>query len=177
MLQGRGAFGRQGTGNEKDCLSPIEVKLPGGPERWHVLSAAAGGRHSLILAVPDNDLPDKAVAQKSWSLKGTSEEGASPIPSIRPTNSTLNGGSEGDSSLLHFEEEGDASEDDGLDEDEDEDEPLTPTGTRSQRIGSNGRPPSRLGTPLMNPSRSQDLRELSGLTALGLRDHTPSDNP
>ena len=26
---GRGSFGRLGTGNEKDCHSPIEVFLPG----------------------------------------------------------------------------------------------------------------------------------------------------
>ncbi|KAL4428032.1 hypothetical protein ABPG75_002121 [Micractinium tetrahymenae] len=54
FIWGRGAFGRLGTGAQKDCISPIELKLPGGPERWRVVSVAAGGRHSLVLALPDN---------------------------------------------------------------------------------------------------------------------------
>jgi len=55
FIWGRGSFGRLGTGSgQKDCLSPVEVKLPGGPERWRVISAAAGGRHSMVLALPDN---------------------------------------------------------------------------------------------------------------------------
>lgn len=32
----------------------MEVKLPGGPEHWRVISVAAGGRHSMVLALPDN---------------------------------------------------------------------------------------------------------------------------
>ncbi len=51
---GRGSFGRLGTGEERDAITPVEVKLPGGPERWHVIAVAAGGRHSLCFAVPDN---------------------------------------------------------------------------------------------------------------------------
>ncbi len=51
---GRGSFGRLGTGEERDAITPVEVKLPGGPERWHVIAIAAGGRHSLCFAVPDN---------------------------------------------------------------------------------------------------------------------------
>jgi len=51
---GRGSFGRLGTGEERDAISPVELKLPGGPERWHVIAVAAGGRHSLCFAVPDN---------------------------------------------------------------------------------------------------------------------------
>jgi hypothetical protein len=55
FIWGRGSFGRLGTGSgQKDSLSPVEVKLPGGPERWRVITAAAGGRHSLVLALPDN---------------------------------------------------------------------------------------------------------------------------
>lgn len=45
---------RLGTGGQKDCISPVELKLPGGPERWRVISVAAGGRHSMVLALPDN---------------------------------------------------------------------------------------------------------------------------
>jgi hypothetical protein len=51
---GRGSFGRLGTGNLKDCYNPVEVCLPGGPERWRVISISCGGRHSLALALPDN---------------------------------------------------------------------------------------------------------------------------
>lgn len=43
-----------GTGVDKDCISPVELKLPGGPERWRVIAVAAGGRHSLVLALPDS---------------------------------------------------------------------------------------------------------------------------
>ena len=32
----------------------MELKLPGGPERWRVIAVAAGGRHSLVLALPDS---------------------------------------------------------------------------------------------------------------------------
>ena len=45
---------RLGTGAQKDYISPVELKLPGGPERWRVISVAAGGRHSMVLALPDN---------------------------------------------------------------------------------------------------------------------------
>lgn len=52
---GRGSFGRLGTGEQqRDALSPVEINLPGGPERWHVIAVAAGGRHSLVFALPDN---------------------------------------------------------------------------------------------------------------------------
>ncbi|KAL3132366.1 hypothetical protein ABBQ32_008942 [Trebouxia sp. C0010 RCD-2024] len=51
---GRGSFGRLGTGLQKDCYSPVEIFLPGGPERWRVISVACGGRHTMALALPDN---------------------------------------------------------------------------------------------------------------------------
>lgn len=53
-ITGRGSFGRLGTGTEQNFFSPVEVKLPGGPDRWRVISAAAGGRSSFLLALPDN---------------------------------------------------------------------------------------------------------------------------
>ena len=60
---GRGSFGRLGTGVEKDAISPVEIKLPGGPERWHGIAVAAGGRHSLVFALPDNgDLEERQAA-------------------------------------------------------------------------------------------------------------------
>ncbi|KAL4527306.1 hypothetical protein Ndes2526B_g08991 [Nannochloris sp. 'desiccata'] len=64
---GRGSFGRLGTGEERDAISPVEVKLPGGPERWHVIAVAAGGRHSMAFAVPDNgNLLEERSSQSGW---------------------------------------------------------------------------------------------------------------
>lgn len=64
FIFGRGSFGRLGTGRERDHLSPVELQLPGGPERWRVITAAAGGRHTLVLALPDNG--DLLARQQSW---------------------------------------------------------------------------------------------------------------
>lgn len=83
FVWGRGSFGRLGTGTEKDYFSPVEVMLPGGPERWWVIAADAGGRHSMCLAVPDNsDLDDEKSTMES---RGTSASSASrnvSVPSI-----------------------------------------------------------------------------------------------
>ncbi|PSC75605.1 ultraviolet-B receptor UVR8-like [Micractinium conductrix] len=65
FIWGRGAFGRLGTGLQKDCISPVELKLPGGPERWRVISISAGGRHSVVLALPDNG--NLGRRQAEWS--------------------------------------------------------------------------------------------------------------
>jgi len=51
FVTGRGSFGRLGRGT-RDRYSPIEVELPGGNRNWKVISVAAGGRHSLCVAVP-----------------------------------------------------------------------------------------------------------------------------
>eukprot|EP00887_Chlorella_sp_A99_P001925 scaffold18.g1925.t1 len=67
FLWGRGGFGRLGTGGERDHYTPVELKLPGGPERWRVISAAAGGRHTLALALPDNG--DLEARQRAWSMR------------------------------------------------------------------------------------------------------------
>ena len=55
---GRGSFGRLGTGEERVANAPIEIPLPGGPERGHVGAVAAGGRHSLVYAVPETQAGD-----------------------------------------------------------------------------------------------------------------------
>lgn len=78
FIWGRGGLGRLGTGDEKDRYSPVEVKLPGGPERWRAISVAAGGRHSLVLALPDNG--DLEARQSGW-LARRSPVGLSPQPS------------------------------------------------------------------------------------------------
>eukprot|EP01025_Chloroclados_australasicus_P016188 TRINITY_DN18019_c0_g1_i2.p1 TRINITY_DN18019_c0_g1~~TRINITY_DN18019_c0_g1_i2.p1 ORF type:complete len:499 (-),score=79.40 TRINITY_DN18019_c0_g1_i2:435-1931(-) len=54
FIFGRGSFGRLGQNDTKNHTSPIEVELPGGHERWRIVSISAGGRHTLCLAVPTN---------------------------------------------------------------------------------------------------------------------------
>ena len=86
FIWGRGSFGRLGTGTERNHFSPVEVKLPGGPERWWVINAAAGGRHTMILAVPDNG--DLETRQEVWSGRSLSTpvgRGLSPRPSSVPS--------------------------------------------------------------------------------------------
>lgn len=38
----------------------MHIMSAGGPDRWRVVDVAAGGRHSLLLAVPDNGSLKKA---------------------------------------------------------------------------------------------------------------------
>jgi hypothetical protein len=78
-IWGRGALGRLGTGTEADCISPVELKLPGGPDRWRVISAAAGGRHSFVLGQPDNG--NLAERQAAW-LARRSPTAGSPAASL-----------------------------------------------------------------------------------------------
>lgn len=81
---GRGSFGRLGTKTEKDAYAPVEVKLPGGPERWHVIAVAAGGRHSLCFALPDNgDLDERASAGHVDQSNGRK----SPLSGLSPQGS------------------------------------------------------------------------------------------
>jgi hypothetical protein len=56
----------------------MQVKLPGGPERWRVISAAAGGRSSFLLALPDNG--DLEGREAEWLARRT-PLGISPQPS------------------------------------------------------------------------------------------------
>lgn len=129
FIWGRGAFGRLGTGNERDFYSPVEVKLPGGPERWRILSGAVGGRHSFVLALPDNgDLDSRATAKWNSSRRSPREQGASqglPVAVLPGSNivETRNGlgmaGGGAGSSIVKARREGggadadDEGEDDG----------------------------------------------------------------
>ncbi|KAI7841414.1 hypothetical protein COHA_004809 [Chlorella ohadii] len=79
FIWGRAAFGRLGTGVDKDCISPVELKLPGGPERWRVIAVAAGGRHSLVLALPDSG--NLAQRQLEWAQRKPLYSSPSPPPS------------------------------------------------------------------------------------------------
>lgn len=86
---GRGSFGRLGTKTEKDAYAPVEVKLPGGPERWHVIAVAAGGRHSLCFALPDNgDLDERASSAQLDQSNGHVHRGRrSPLSGLSPQGS------------------------------------------------------------------------------------------
>lgn len=94
FIWGRGSFGRLGTGSgQKDCLSPVEVKLPGGPERWRVISAAAGGRHSLVLALPDNGYDSSSSNYHKYNnsnnnMPGLTPPASSSVHSIRSEGDT-----------------------------------------------------------------------------------------
>ncbi|CAG9462728.1 unnamed protein product [Pedinophyceae sp. YPF-701] len=59
FIWGRGQYGRLGVGADggrgsgpRDRISPTEVELPGGNLSWRVISIAAGGRHTMVYAVP-----------------------------------------------------------------------------------------------------------------------------
>jgi hypothetical protein len=60
FIWGRASFGRLGLASDKDCYSPVECLLPGGHGRWRIVCVAAGGRHSMCLAVP--------VRESEWRL-------------------------------------------------------------------------------------------------------------
>ncbi|KAK9811056.1 hypothetical protein WJX73_009758 [Symbiochloris irregularis] len=91
---GRASFGRLGVGNtSRDAVSPVEILLPGGQDRWRVIAVAAGGRHTLALAVPDNSSgadgrdPSSTPARSRSGVvgdSGPSSLGASPLDSDDP---------------------------------------------------------------------------------------------
>ena len=41
----------------------------GGPDRWRVICCAAGGRHNLVLAMPDNSDSDRAARSHSNTVR------------------------------------------------------------------------------------------------------------
>eukprot|EP00197_Chlamydomonas_leiostraca_P014556 CAMPEP_0202864320 /NCGR_PEP_ID=MMETSP1391-20130828/4611_1 /ASSEMBLY_ACC=CAM_ASM_000867 /TAXON_ID=1034604 /ORGANISM="Chlamydomonas leiostraca, Strain SAG 11-49" /LENGTH=825 /DNA_ID=CAMNT_0049544055 /DNA_START=66 /DNA_END=2539 /DNA_ORIENTATION=+ len=78
FVWGRGSFGRLGLGAERDCYSPVECPLPGGHDRWRVISIATGGRHSMCLALPVREgtgsvLDSSEVSGLSEDVDGMSE--------------------------------------------------------------------------------------------------------
>ena len=52
FIWGRGSFGRLGMATGRDAAAPVEVHLSGGSANWRVIHVAAGGRHSMVYALP-----------------------------------------------------------------------------------------------------------------------------
>lgn len=97
---------------QSPCLVCVTVSFAhiGGPERWRVISISCGGRHSLALALPDNDA---SSSQSSPSLSRTTSNrlwGLPPGEPLRGTESPVEGdaqeeAAEGQSDLLDETEE------------------------------------------------------------------------
>lgn len=100
---GRGSFGRLGTGDDRDRHAPVQVRLPGGPDRWHAVCVSAGGRHSLALALPCVDTNLDARGGGGGGGEGSSDGGGGmpppppPQPALqgRPRPSELRAGAAG----------------------------------------------------------------------------------
>lgn len=62
------------------CYSTLSTLPTGGPGRWRVISLCAGGRHSMVLAVPDGSSVDRdadaaSSARSSPQLRPLSSNG------------------------------------------------------------------------------------------------------
>ena len=94
FIWGRGSYGRLGLGAEKDWYQPVECQLPGGHARWRVLAVAAGGRHSMCLALP---VSHSLSAWKEQDVEQGEEAGSSDEGGQEPGEGGVrgNGGSGG----------------------------------------------------------------------------------
>lgn len=63
------------------------MHLVGGPERWHVISVCCGGRHSLALAVPDNEASSVSSARASKMPSRTGSTELHQLPPGEPLDS------------------------------------------------------------------------------------------
>ena len=61
--------------------------LAGGPERWHVISVCCGGRHSLALAVPDNEASSVSSARASRMASRSGSAELQQLPPGEPLDS------------------------------------------------------------------------------------------
>lgn len=75
-IWGRGSFGRLGLGGERNCPAPVLVTLPGGAAKWRVISLCAGGRHSMLLAMPDSNAIERDDASDESSDASSLDQGA-----------------------------------------------------------------------------------------------------
>jgi len=149
FVWGRGSFGRLGTGTEKDYFSPVEVMLPGGPERWWVIAASAGGRHSMCLAVPDNSDLDED-GRSTLGSRGTSVSSASrniSVPAVEPISPVTQGSAaklksempknawiSRENSVIEGDDEDADDENENEDEGEDDGSPFYDTGETSAPV-------------------------------------------
>jgi hypothetical protein len=60
---GRCTNGRQGFDAQATVQQPHQIHMPGGSERWHPICIAAGGRHSMCMALPRQTVTDHARRQ------------------------------------------------------------------------------------------------------------------
>jgi Regulator of chromosome condensation (RCC1) repeat len=60
---GRCTNGRQGFDAQATVQLPHQIHMPGGSERWHPICIAAGGRHSMCMALPRQTVKDHARRQ------------------------------------------------------------------------------------------------------------------
>ena len=50
-------------------IAKCACSCAGGPDRWRVICCAAGGRHNLVLAMPDNSDSDRAARSHSNTVR------------------------------------------------------------------------------------------------------------
>ena len=101
FIWGRCSNGRMGFAPSATVELPHEIQLPGGAERWHPICVAAGGRHSMCMALPRHTVTDHERRLTYMSDTGSSlggpgsfEErfhGASPNMPIRVISLLLRG--------------------------------------------------------------------------------------
>jgi alpha-tubulin suppressor-like RCC1 family protein len=67
FIWGRCDGGRMGFNVLSTVEVPHEIALPGGAERWHPICIAAGGRHSMCMALPRHTVTDHERRQSALS--------------------------------------------------------------------------------------------------------------
>lgn len=67
FIWGRCLGGRLGFPAQSTVEFPHELALPGGAERWHPICIAAGGRHSMCMALPRHTVTDHERRQSALS--------------------------------------------------------------------------------------------------------------
>jgi alpha-tubulin suppressor-like RCC1 family protein len=70
FIWGRCSNGRMGFSPTATVNMPHEIQLPGGAERWHPICIAAGGRHSMCMALPRHTVADHERRRTGQSDSG-----------------------------------------------------------------------------------------------------------
>jgi hypothetical protein len=63
----------------------LQVSLPGGADRWHPICIAAGGRHSMCMALPRQTVTDH---ERRLTLASSGDSGSWPVRFARVVNSS-----------------------------------------------------------------------------------------